>query len=234
MASYREEPKAGVPAWLVSFGDMMTLILTFFILLVSLASQQDAGLVASGLGSFMVALNSHGLDGVLNEQEKLAIFNEYRRRFNLPPETSLERRPEDPADASDLELVKAELAKALAPHDELTQPAVATFEPDSAALTRASREYLDRLAGTLRPGLGQVLMLEGHALDAGERFGSDDARLAFMRAQAVRDYLIEEHGFAAGRVEARAWLAEIDTEGLGTRSVDARLVSPSPARRKQE
>ena len=29
--------KKGAPGWMVSFGDMMTLILTFFILLVSLS-----------------------------------------------------------------------------------------------------------------------------------------------------------------------------------------------------
>ena len=37
MASRPEEKKAGPPAYMVSFGDMMTLILTFFILLVSMA-----------------------------------------------------------------------------------------------------------------------------------------------------------------------------------------------------
>ena len=234
MGGFKEEPKAGVPGWLVSFGDMMTLILTFFILLVSLASQQDAGLVAAGLGSFMVALNSNGLDGVMTDEQKLEIFNEYRRRFNLPPETDLERRPESLNDASDLELVKAQLAKALEPNDELAQPMIAGFELDSTELSRAARHYLDRLAATLRPGLGQVLTLEGHALDAGARFNHDNARLAFARARAVRDYFVSEHGFAPGRVEARAWLTEIDAEGRGTRAVDARLITPIPDSRERE
>ena len=55
------EEKKGAPAWMVSCGDMMTLILTFFILLVSMSREQHEGLVAIGVGSFLVALRSFGL-----------------------------------------------------------------------------------------------------------------------------------------------------------------------------
>ena len=217
--------KPGVPGWMVSFGDMMTLILTFFILLVSLSTQQQNGLLARGLGSFVVAVRSFGLDGVLGDQQKLEIFNEFRARFNLPPEEDLERR-EQHSNAANLELIRAQVARGLAPHDELNQPAVALFEPDSAALTEDARRYLDLLAATLRPGRGQVLLLEGHARDAGPAHGGDDRLLAFLRAQAVRDYLIEERGFRAHRVEARAWLEDLEDSSLGGRSVDARLITP--------
>ena len=36
------ECKAGLPAWLATFSDMMTLLLTFFILLVSFAKFETA------------------------------------------------------------------------------------------------------------------------------------------------------------------------------------------------
>jgi len=225
MADIPEEPPAGIPGWLVSFGDMMTLILTFFILLVSMASQRNYGLMASGLGSFMVALQSHGLPGIVSESERVEVFENYRRRFNLPPEPDPSRRDAH-VDASDMELVRAAAANSLLPHNELTQPMVASFEPDSAVLTPASRAYLDRLADTLRPGQGQVLILEGHARDAGAAHANDDQWLAFRRAQTVAQWLIEEHGFRAARVEARAWLREIDPSEAATRSVDARLITP--------
>jgi len=221
-----KEKKKGAPAYMVSFGDMMTLILCFFILLVSMAEERKAGLLAKGVGSFVVALKTHGLDGILSGAEKKAIFEHVRRRFNLPPEDDPERR-ESHFDASHFELVRAKALEALRPHREVRQPQVATFAADSAALSIEARNYLDRLAGTLRPTQGQVLQLEGHALDAGERFQNDNQWLAFSRAEEVRQYLITQHRFAPDRVEARAWLREVFSESDATSGVDARLIIPS-------
>lgn len=223
----RPERKKGAPAYMVSFGDMMTLILCFFILLVSMSQEQQHGLVAKGVGSFIVAIKSHGLDGIMSDFEKQKIFDNVRRRFNLPPEEDPERR-EAHLDASHFELVRAEALEALAPHYELRQPRIATFETGSAALRDESRAYLDQLADTLRPGPRQTLVLEGHALDADAQHGGEDPWLAFGRANAVRRYLVEKHRFPPERVEARAWLEEIIQDDVATRTVDARLVSPIP------
>jgi len=225
----KEKPlvaKKGAPAYMVSFGDMMTLILCFFILLVSMGQEQNHGLMARGLGSFVVAVESHGLNGIMPAHEKEHVFNRIRRKFNLPPEEDPERR-EAHIDASHLELIRAELLEALKPHEEITQPRVALFGSDSAELTSAARAYIDKVADTLRPKLHQVLLLEGHALDAGPNFQSDNQWLAFSRAAAVSDYLIEEHGFRAKRVEPRAWLMEVHGKQATPASVDARLILPT-------
>jgi len=220
-----EEVKAGAPLWMVSFGDMMTLILTFFILLVSMAEEQREGLLAKGVGSFMVALRSFGMPGVMGEAEKAQMFENVRVKFNLPPEADPERQV-DYLDASSVETLRAEVVESLRPHDEVHQPAIAVFGRDSSELTPDARKYLDALATTLRPGYGELLILEGHALDAGVRHNDDNHWLAFARATAVRDYLIDEHGFEHTRIEARAWLDELEADGPGTRMVDARRVIP--------
>ena len=36
-----EEPEAGIPEWVVTFGDMMSLLLTFFIMLVSMSEIKE-------------------------------------------------------------------------------------------------------------------------------------------------------------------------------------------------
>ncbi len=218
-AKIKEEKPRGAPAYMVSFGDMMTLILCFFILLVAMAKERNYGLLAAGVGSFIVAIESHGLNGIMSAQEKQGIFNQVRRRFNLPPSDELVEGSE----ATNLELVRAELAKALEPKRELSQPRVAAFDDGSFALTVLSRNYLDRLADSLRPAKGQLLVLEGHASDSGRGAASDPRWLAFSRAEEVRRYLIDEHGYPSDRVEARAWLRE-DTQNA--RRVDARLIAP--------
>ncbi|MEL6430890.1 MAG: OmpA family protein [Planctomycetota bacterium] len=216
----------GAPAYLVSFGDMMTLILCFFILLVAMSKERNFGLMARGIGSFVVQIKSMGLTGILPAHEKQAIFSQMRRRFNLPPEDDPERQAAHEQAALN-ELLRAEDLEALEPYDEVRQPRIASFEADSATLTRKSRTYIDALVDTLRPRGEQVLSLEGHAHDAGVEFGYSAARLASARARAVASYLIDEHGFDPTRVRAKAWFAEIEDGASRARGVDARLIIPS-------
>ena len=219
MSPYREEPKAGPPSYMVSFSDMMTLILTFFILLVSLSHKQSFGLLADGVGSFRIALESHGVNGLLEESDRKAIFENQRRLFNLPA------RPEDQSkhldeDASEFEVLKAESVEALLPHDELAFPAVSAFSDGSTEISEATRRYVTTLVESLRPARGQLLVLEGHA-PVGDRL------LAWRRADALRTHLITEHGFEPDRVEARAWMTELEDSAQDT--VDARLITPALA-----
>ena len=219
----------GAPAYLVSFGDMMTLILCFFILLVAMAKERDNGLMARGLGSFVVQVKSMGLTGVLDGHEKQEIFDQMRRRFNLPPEDDPERRATH-ENAALSELVRAEDLEKLQPHDEVRQSKIASFKPDSDVLDNASRSYIDALVDTLRPRGEQTLSLEGHATDAGSKFQRDNSRLAHARARAVLGYLVDEHGFDSERVRAKAWFAEVTVNELAASGVDARLIIPSTAR----
>jgi len=208
---------------MVSFGDMMTLILTFFILMASFSKRQDAGLVAEGVGSFVVALQSHGLPGILNAHDEASVFEEVRVRFNLPPEEDPDRRT-DYDQAATSELLRAQSIEALAPHDEVNQPAVAVFAEGSSDLDDPARSWLDLLAPSIRPAGDVTLVLEGHASSTTSR------TLAFQRALAVRNHLVTNHGFPSERIEARAWMAEIETPGPATRGVDARLVVPATYR----
>lgn len=215
----------GTPPWLISFGDMMTLFLCFFIMLVTMAKTQDAGLMAKGLGPFIASLEMSGNDGAFHDSAMLDGINKYRLRFGLQPLTEAEWETgiEAPHDPGDIErLVKESLRSSFS----LDQPLVATFAPDSADLNDDARHYLDLIAASLRPGQGQVLVLEGHADDAGERFGEDHALLGLRRARAVAQHFIEEHAFIPIRVEPRAFARDVKREGSSARGVDARVVQP--------
>jgi chemotaxis protein MotB len=222
------EAPPGVPPWLISFGDMMTLFLCFFIVLVTMAPKQDAGLIAAGLGPFIAAMENKGEDLPMTGAESLAKINNVRQRFGLMPITEQELilGAIEVKSAKDIEQL---IRRSLRPYAELRQPdLVPAFKPDSATLSDENRSYLDALAETLRPGHGQILALEGHADDAGKNFRRDNARLAAARAQAVKAYLCEELGFVTTRVEARAPAVETGTgEPERMRRVDARLMQPA-------
>jgi chemotaxis protein MotB len=215
----------GTPPWLISFGDMMTLFLCFFIMLVTRSATQDAGLIAEGLGPFVAALEGSGMDGALSGEETLQRVNVYRERFGLAPLTDSEYLT-GAAEMKDSRLIEQIIKDSLRPYAAMNQPMVASFAAGSAELSPTARRYLDLLAETLRPGLGQVLVLEGHANDAAEAFANDDGWLAAERAQAVKVYLLEEHSFVPTRVEARAWPLELKPIGSSFSSVDARLIQP--------
>ncbi|MFT5463828.1 MAG: outer membrane protein OmpA-like peptidoglycan-associated protein, partial [Planctomycetota bacterium] len=90
-----------------------------------------------------------------------------------------------------------------------------------------AERYLDMIAQTLRPSVDSILVIEGHSSDAGSAHSSNDRWLAFRRARAVADYLIEEHGYPEARVQARAWVSEISSPGFSLNGVDARLIKPN-------
>lgn len=61
-----EEPKQGVPAYIVTFSDMITLLLTFFVLLLSMAETQvEHHKFMAGIAAFDRALSEFGMAGVL-------------------------------------------------------------------------------------------------------------------------------------------------------------------------
>ncbi|MBM3977589.1 MAG: hypothetical protein FJ299_11440 [Planctomycetes bacterium] len=223
--AFQEDPKPTIPAWLVSFGDMMTLILTFFILLVSMARQRDFALLASGSGAFVIRLKSLGMPGLMSNSEKLVIYNEARSRFGLPQVDDLALAAEGYDEATALEVLRAASADALEPRFEIVQPSVAIFTPGTAELDSKAKHYLDLMAPTLLPGGKRRLVLEGH----GEADADDarSARLALERAEAVRAYLIDEHDADPTLIHARGWLTAAADHGSVRPVVDARVLTES-------
>jgi len=67
----RQEEGRSVPAWVVSFSDMVTLLLAFFVLLQSFARVQDPEMFFVGQGSFKSAIAGMGLPSwLLGRQDK--------------------------------------------------------------------------------------------------------------------------------------------------------------------
>ena len=71
-----------VPAYIVTFSDMITLLLTFFVMLLSLADVQDPELFNKGRDSFVEAVDSYGL-GVMSSSHLAGGFEDLKTRYQV-------------------------------------------------------------------------------------------------------------------------------------------------------
>jgi len=68
--TYKEEKKKGAPAYIISYSDIVTNLLAFFILLQVFASHRDPELFNAGRGSFIRALDGFGIPGLIFGSEQ--------------------------------------------------------------------------------------------------------------------------------------------------------------------
>lgn len=113
MSSKRKAAKESgpkVPAYIVTYSDMVTLLLTFFVMLLSLANRQDPELVNRGRDSFVQAIMGFGL-GMLHGKEKRFDRGDIKTRHSVP-------ELEEP---SDVRIIDAEQEKLRRIFKELTR-----------------------------------------------------------------------------------------------------------------
>jgi chemotaxis protein MotB len=78
----QQEGGIKVPGYIVTFSDMVTLLLTFFVLLQTLAQTKDQGLFQIGKASFVEALQSYGL-GILQGRNVAMNLGEYQVKYEI-------------------------------------------------------------------------------------------------------------------------------------------------------
>ena len=98
MTRKRKAAEAGapkVPGYIVTFSDMVTLLLTFFVMLLSLANVQDPELFNTGRYSFLESLRGLGL-GLLWGREETINLEDTKRKYHINnPDSSSENRSID-------------------------------------------------------------------------------------------------------------------------------------------
>lgn len=79
-----EEPKTPIPSYIVTYSDMITLLLTFFVMLLSLADTQvDEHKFMAGRYSFRAALADFGLSGFLINQNSGPELDHPRPKYRI-------------------------------------------------------------------------------------------------------------------------------------------------------
>ncbi len=221
-----EEAPMGAPLYMVSFGDMITILLTFFILLCSYAEEQQSGFVSDGVGSFRAAVNDFGLPGALPGDTLPVDLGARRVRFKPVGALNPRLLTEPDGSISDLnrDALRQVVKKALR-QDKVTRiPAEMVFEPGSWSLTPAHRSALDVIAPLL-VGKNMKIRIEGYAYEEG--IDDDLRRVAARRAEAVARYLVEEQGVDEKQIETVGY----GSSGPGAESHRNRIIQDLLGRR---
>jgi chemotaxis protein MotB len=192
MAAEEEQPM-GVPEWVVTFGDMMSLLLTFFIMLVSLSEMKSEekyqALVESMREQFGHSLSKVSLiPGDLrprnSQLSKLATMGRAKRFDTMQGGDKVQ------APVGDHPRVRI-----VRPGTKTGIGTVIYFEEGTAELTDEHRDILSQQAAVMQ-GKSQKIEVRGHTshkpVAAGNARVADNWDLAYQRSRNVMQYLIEE------------------------------------------
>ncbi|HPM22573.1 MAG TPA: flagellar motor protein MotB [Phycisphaerae bacterium] len=202
MAIKKREAPSGAPDWIVTYGDMMSLLLCFFIMLAALANydKQDKRLMTA-IESIREALGTPGQVGWLPADE-IDLNSLHQQLIEVVHLTNRNNRAR--ADAEGLEGPDAAVRN-IRDGVEFVVGGPVAFTRFSAELRPEAEPLLAGFAERVR-GFRNKLEIRGHAtrepLPADAPFSSDMA-LAFARGEAVRLKLIEL-GIAPERIRVSA------------------------------
>ncbi|MBX3420374.1 MAG: OmpA family protein [Pirellulaceae bacterium] len=203
-----EDPPAGIPEWVVTFGDMMSLLLTFFIMLVSMSEikkeDQYQAIVESIRAQF----------GHVKVIDSLSPGKHKPRESELRVMSTMGRAKRKdthkggvPTRAPDGE---EPLVRIVRPGSSTGIGTVLFFGNDGYELDDENRAALDRQVAELI-GKPQKIEIRGHAapqLAASQTTQASAMDISYRRGRAVMQYLIEKHQIPPERIRlssAGAW-----------------------------
>lgn len=182
------ECKAGAPEWMVTFSDMTTLLLTFFVLLLSMASL-DQRKIKEALGSLQGALGvlESGQKSEMGKEEILSRldFVTKTKQSESKMLSGIRNYIEQANLSSTVSVVKTEKGISVRIMDSVL------FESGSATLLDAAKPVLDKLSGVIKDSPYNI-MVEGHTDDipiSTAQFPSN-WELSTARAISVAKYMI--------------------------------------------
>jgi chemotaxis protein MotB len=191
-----EAEDSKVPAYIVTFSDMVTLLLTFFVMLLTLATIQDPELFNTGRDSFLKSVQSFGLGMLLGKKVALD-FGEYKVKYFISnPDEFSKARSIDAKEENVRRLFKNVTQSMTSTPSQIvaqkTNFSVAdiSFSAGEASLNEPAKKFLTRFSLDLQANNSPKtikLYVLGLARDVkGEK---EQWMLSAKRAQAVSDFL---------------------------------------------
>lgn len=193
-----QEEKQKVPAYIVTFSDMTTLLLTFFVMLLTLAQVQDAGLIDKGRESFWESIRLFGL-GILLGNEVGPDFDASMTKYlTTEPDTTPDRAPDEYREKlrrifERLRQSMTTLPSQIVGHRLDFSITAVRFQPGQALLSDEARQYLSKYCLDLQQNLrAETCTLYVLGLAGDESTEKQQWMLSARRAQAVAQFLEEQ------------------------------------------
>ncbi len=190
------ETKPKVPAYIVTFSDMTTLLLTFFVMLLSLATVQDPELFYKGRGAFLQSMKELGL-GMLYNRKRGPDFGSVKIKYFI--DTPDKRFPGRSIDAKEEEIRRAfkDVRRSM---KTLPSQIVAKktnfsitnirFPPGGATLNEPAKRFLTEFSLLLQQDSGsKPIKLYVLGLAGDEAAEKQQWILSARRAKVVADFL---------------------------------------------
>ena len=226
----------GAPEWMVTFGDLMSLLLTFFVLLFSISeikSEKIFDVIVAFRTEFEVDLDAESV--LLDFNEVTNMLSTLSR--NMPDRSegyegkSAEHVDNPFGEHASIHRVKDDF------HIDIEGSVL--FAPGSSELEREGVELVEDIRNRLRGGFNRIRIL-GYASPT--EGGIDETTLAFQRARAVFDVMTTEDGVDPVRIEVGARGAGdpvqvreiIEPERRAARDRVVIILTPEPVRELQE
>jgi chemotaxis protein MotB len=211
-----EEEKPKVPSYIVTFSDMTTLLLTFFVMLLSLASMQDPELFRTGRDSFRFSLEYLGL-GMLLGREQKPDLGHLKIKYSIIESDKLSNDRSINTKEEKIRQLFYELRKSM-----MTMPAEIAakkndftvtnirFARGGARLDESAKQFLGGFCSQLQQKYGsRPVKLYVLGLAADQKGEKEQWILSAKRAQTVADYmrdiLSSGSGFQAERGTFENW-----------------------------
>ena len=204
-AKTTEEHGPKVPGYIVTFSDMVTLLLTFFVMLLSLADVQDPELFDKGRDSFIESIRYVGLGLLFGRQQKPNLGNPKNIHFIPNPEQTNNRRSIDAKTEQLSKIFEKLKLSATIMTSRLTAESVnfsvtnIHFLPGSAELDTSAMTFLTEFCRDLNLGAnGKPGMLYVLGLAPDETIEKERWILSARRAETVARFMQNKLDLAAG------------------------------------
>ena len=197
-AKFPEEPKKGAPAFIVTFSDMITLLLTFFLMLISMAEEQCVTeKFKKGQTSFRQALAGFGMEGFMPGGSSGSKFDNPSSKYKVDQKTdeTEDRTPDIETEMLTRIIHEIEQVMKISPTQITGNSNNFTvtdihFEKGSWDLNEPAKEYLSKYCNDTQEAFFNdrpTIYIVG--LAAKEKGQKQQFVVSARRAQAVADFI---------------------------------------------